>query len=114
MKEETERGKKKRIQINIKLDDDLYRRLQAGCAISQHGEGQLCRLLVEWSLPFYELTRSMEKLQKVAAADILHHQELLAIEGEPPGSHRAKKKRGKTRDEQRGHGNNQGGDQAGG
>ena len=53
-------------QISVKLNDDLYQRLRAACEIQEHTAGQLGRILIEWSLPFYERARSVEALKYLA------------------------------------------------
>ena len=44
---------KKGKQINVKMDQQLYEQLQTACALHEHAEGQLVRILVKWALPFY-------------------------------------------------------------
>jgi hypothetical protein len=53
---------KKLSQVSTKFPPRLYERLQRACAIQEHHEGQLVRILVEWALPHYERSRSVEEL----------------------------------------------------
>ena len=56
---------KKVRQIGVKIEADLYARLIKACEIQQHREGQLARILIEWALPYYERTRSVESLSEI-------------------------------------------------
>lgn len=60
------RGNPKRKQISVTLAPDLYARLRSACEIQEHSDGQLGRILIEWSLPFYERARSVEALKYLA------------------------------------------------
>lgn len=57
---------KKTYQVNVHFDSTYYARLQEAASIQQHSYGQLCRILVEWALPFYEKARSVESLKYLA------------------------------------------------
>jgi hypothetical protein len=69
-------------QISVKLSPKLHARLQTACEIQQHKEGQLCRILIEWSLPFYQLCRSVERLQMFTAIPHPEEESQLKIRGE--------------------------------
>lgn len=58
---------KRMSQVSAKFEAEVYERLKRACEIQQHRDGQLVRILVEWSLPFYEEARSVEALQKMEA-----------------------------------------------
>ena len=71
---QTNQGNKKkspvhklRRQISVNVNDALHARIHAACAIQDHAEGQLCRILIEWALPFYEKARSVEVLKRLGA-----------------------------------------------
>ena len=53
-------------QVNVHFQMAFFERLSAAAHIQQHAEGQLVRILVEWALPFYERTRSVEVLQHLS------------------------------------------------
>ena len=55
--------KSKNKQVTVTQPADLYARLRSACQIQKHSDGQLIRILVEWALPFYEQTRSVELLE---------------------------------------------------
>lgn len=55
-----------RKQISVTLGAELHVRFKEACEIQEHAEGQLARILIEWSLPFYERTRSVEALKYLA------------------------------------------------
>lgn len=55
-----------RKQISVTLSTELRVRFREACEIQEHGEGQLARILIEWALPFYERTRSVEALKYLA------------------------------------------------
>lgn len=59
---EHEAGGKKLSQISVRFESAFYERLKRACEIQQHRAGQLVRVLVEWSLPYYETARSIEAL----------------------------------------------------
>ena len=65
-KQTNEKDKKKQRQISVKLSEDLYARLRAAADIQEHTAGQLGRILIEWALPFYEKSRSVEALKYLA------------------------------------------------
>ena len=61
-------GKGKKLnQVSVKFEADFYERLKRACEIQQHRDGQLVRILVEWSLPYYETARSVEALSVTLA-----------------------------------------------
>lgn len=64
-------NRKKPFQVSVRFDEEFYERLQAACQLQEHAEGQLARILVEWALPFYELTKSVKKLREIAFNDML-------------------------------------------
>lgn len=55
-----------RKQISVTLPADVRVRFRTACEIQEHAEGQLGRILIEWALPFYERTRSVEALKYLA------------------------------------------------
>ena len=62
------RGGGKRLnQVSVKFEEEFYDRLKRACEIQQHRDGQLVRILVEWSLPYYEAARSVEALTAILA-----------------------------------------------
>lgn len=56
----------KRKHISVTLSMDLYARFRTACEMQEHSDGQLARILIEWSLPFYERARSVEALKYLA------------------------------------------------
>lgn len=60
-----EQGPKRR-QISVTLSEEVHTRFGVACEIQEHTEGQLARILIEWALPFYERTRSVEALKYLA------------------------------------------------
>ena len=65
-KTKTKQPKRKR-QISVKLTVQLHEEIKAACAIQEHAEGQLIRILAEWALPFYRKARSVEALRAFEA-----------------------------------------------
>lgn len=61
----SEKGPKRR-QISVTLSEEVHARFWGACEIQEHTEGQLARILIEWALPFYERTRSVESLKYLA------------------------------------------------
>lgn len=60
------RKRDQRRQINVKLSENVHTRLRTACEIQEHTEAKLARILIEWALPFYERTRSVEALKYLA------------------------------------------------
>ena len=63
------KDKRKSNQINVRFDPETYERLKRASSIQQHDAGQLCRILVEIALPFYESARSVEGLPQLQVAE---------------------------------------------
>jgi hypothetical protein len=61
----TKAPSKKVRQIGVKLEPELYSRLEKACEIQLHRDGQLARILIEWALPYYEKARSVEALNAI-------------------------------------------------
>ena len=55
--------------LNVRFDPELYKRFKAAAKIQEHSQGQLVRILVEWSLPFYEKLRSVELLEQFSVLE---------------------------------------------
>lgn len=69
----TKRGKdkkKREAQVNVRLTPEFYKRLQKACELNEHKEGQLCRILIEWALPFYERTESVKTFKAIVEPKI--------------------------------------------
>lgn len=52
-------------QVNIRIDDETYERIGIASKIQGHTEGQLCRILIELTLPLYEKVRSVDALKQL-------------------------------------------------
>lgn len=50
--------------ISVVLPSELYAQLRTACEIQHHGDGQMVRILLEWSLPLYIEIRSIEGIFK--------------------------------------------------
>lgn len=52
-------------QVNVRVDGETYERIRLASEIQGHTEGQLCRLLIELTLPLYEKVRSLDALKNL-------------------------------------------------
>lgn len=52
-------------QVNVRMDDETHERIRVAAAIQAHTEGQLCRILIELTLPLYEKVRSVDALKEL-------------------------------------------------
>jgi hypothetical protein len=73
---------KKLSQVSTKFGSQFRDRLKRACAIQEHHEGQLVRILCEWALPYYEQARSVEALNDLVLV---------------PGEHRPRKQNRKKK-----------------
>lgn len=63
-------SKKREAQVNVRLTPEFYARLRKACALQEHKEGQLIRILVEWALPFYEQSESVKGLKSISESKL--------------------------------------------